>query len=102
MERLHATRQRRRRRGGGWKGRGGGGDGTTQDSDRTPKRARKANNTNDHSAPTIVITPGRAVDGDDTATADVGATGLPLFWDSPEAQSFLGSASEMATMFTRA
>ena len=60
--------------------RGGGGDGTTQDSDRTPKRERKANNTNDDSAPTIVIAPGRAVDGDDTVTSDVGATGLPLFW----------------------
>jgi hypothetical protein len=70
--------------------RGGGGDGTTQDSDRTPKRARKANNTNDDSAPTIVITPGRAVDGDDAVTADVGATGLPLSWDSPEAAKLFG------------
>jgi hypothetical protein len=71
--------------------RGGGGDGTTQDSDRrTPKRARKANNTNDDSAPTIVITPGRAVDGDDAVTADVGVTGLPLFWDSPEAAKLFG------------
>ncbi len=75
---------------GGGRGGGGGGDGTTQDSDRTPKRTRKANNTNDDSAPTIVITPGRAFDGDDTATADVGATELPLFWDSPEAAKLFG------------
>jgi hypothetical protein len=77
---------------GGGRGGGGGGDGTTKDSDRTPKRARKANNTNDDSAPTptLVITPGRAVDDDDTATADVGATGLPLFWDSPEAAKLFG------------
>ncbi len=60
--------------------RGGGGDGTTQDSARTPKR----------SAPTTVITPGRAVDGDDAVTADVGATGLPVFWDSPEAAKLFG------------
>ena len=56
---------------------GGGGDGTTHDSDRTPKRAMKASNTHDDSAPTVVITPGRAVDGNDTVTADVGVTGLP-------------------------
>ena len=69
---------------------GGGGDGTTHDSDRTPKRAMKANNTHDDSAPTVVITPGRAVDGNDTVTADVGVTGLPLFWDSPEAAKLFG------------
>jgi hypothetical protein len=86
------TRHWRRRCTIGWEHpeRGGGGDGTTQDSDRTPKRARKANNTNDDSAPTIVITPGRAVDGDDAVTADVGATGLPLSWDSPEAAKLFG------------
>jgi hypothetical protein len=66
---------------------GGGGDGTTQDSDRTPKRARKANNTNDDSAPTIVITPGRAVDGDDAC-----------FGILQRLQSCLDSAIIMETM----
>ncbi len=50
----------------------------------------KANNTHDDSAPTVVFTPGRAVDGNDTVTADVGVTGLPLFWDSPEAAKLFG------------
>ncbi len=76
--------------GGGEGGGGGDGTSTTQDYDRTPKQAREANNTNDDSAPTIVITPGRAVDGDETATADVGAAVLPLFSDSPEAAKLFG------------
>ncbi len=76
--------------GGGGVG-GGGGDGTTQDSDRTPKRARRgACNTNDDTCPAIEITPGRAVDAEETVTADVGVAVLPLFWDSPEASKLFG------------
>jgi hypothetical protein len=66
---------------------GGGGDGTTHDSDRTPKRAMKANNTNDDSAPTVVITPGRAVDGD-----------VAVFGILQRLQSCLDSAIIMETM----
>ncbi len=76
---------------GGGGGGGGGGDGTTQDSDRTPERARRgAHNTNDDSVPAIEIAPGKAVDADKTATADVGVAVLSLFWDSPEAAKLFG------------